>query len=532
MPRSQGHRSYRWLVALGVALATIAGCAANPASQAPSGGSGAPTPAPSGSSKSIAVCLNADVTTLDVRVQTILNVRSVQGNIQDYPVQLRGEGDNLVVEPWLVTSWQVVDPLTWRLKLREGVLFHNGEPFNAEAFKYSIELQKAVETGIRNYVIGIKEVKVVDTYTVDLVTAAPSPLTIPNLSAIYIYPPKYTEEVGKGFSDHPIGTGPFVFGEWVKGDHITLTANTKYWNTDLWPAGPPVSQVTYRFCPDTTTKLAMLQRGEVQLIDNVQAEQIATIEADAKLKIYKAPGYKRIYLLIYARPEAGPLANPKVRMALNLAIDRDAIVSGLFNGLAVKYGGHTHTGLPCKNPDLKPYARDLDAARKLLTEAGVGSGFTVDLFTPVGAFPKDRDVTQAVAAQLAEVGIKANITTLEFNDYSTRLNKGTLTGLSLARRTTNTGDPTDSYRFNMSSKAPFNYIPDEKFDRLFEETETMTDVAARCAKLRDEVEPYLVNEVVPEVQLYDLVDVFGLSADLAWTPVNRRENLDLRGLHP
>jgi peptide/nickel transport system substrate-binding protein len=518
--------SHRFVaIALAMVVMVTACTAAPPTGTTPTASGAAAARQPS----SVTACISSDVTTLDTRVQTILNVRTILGNILDYPIQLANEGENLVLKPHLVQTWTNRDPLTWRLTLKQGVKFSNGEPFNAEAFKFSIDAQKITTATMKFYLGNIKEVKVIDDFTVDLITTTPSPLTIPNLVQVYIYPPKYTQESGAKFGEAPVGTGPFKFVEWIKGDHVTLEANKEYWDTKTWPKGPPIDKLTFKFCPDPTTRIAMLQRGEVDLIDNVDPDQIATIQGNSNLKIYSASGYKRIYLNIYARPgEVKPLDDVRVRRALNYAVDKASIARNLLGSNATPYTGYTHTGLACKNTSLQPFAFDQARARTLLTEAGYPTGFTVDLFTTTGAFPKDRDLAQAVAAQFSQVGIKANIVPLEFADYSTRIANGNMKGLAVARRTTNTGDPADQFRFQIWRNAGFDYIPDSKFDQMFEATEIVTD-ASRCDMLKA-VEAYIWNDMVPQVALYDLVDVFGLNAKLNWIPVNRRENVDLRGL--
>jgi peptide/nickel transport system substrate-binding protein len=520
-------RSSNRFVAFALTLVVMAtACTGTaPTTTIPTGSTAAVTTQPS----NVSVCISSDVTTLDTRVQTILNVRTILGNILDYPIQLANEGENLVLKPHLVQTWTNRDPNTWRLTLKTGVKFSNGEPFNAEAFKFSIDTQKNTTATMKFYLGNIKEVKVIDDSTVDLVTTTPSPLTIPNLVQVYIYPPKYTTDSGAKFGEAPIGTGPFKFVEWIKGDHVTLEANKDYWDTKTWPKGPPIDKLTFRFCPDPTTRLAQLQRGEVDLIDNVDPDQITTIQGNTNLKIYSAPGYKRIYLNIYARPgEVKPLDDVRVRRALNYAVDKVAIAKSLLGNNATPYAGYTHVGLTCRNTTLQPFTFDQAKAKSLLAEAGYPNGFSVDLFTTTGAFPKDRDLAQAVAAQYAQVGIKANIVPLEFADYSTRIANGNVKGLAVARRTTNTGDPADQFRFQIWRNAGFDYIPDSKFDAMFEATETVTD-SSRCDMLKN-VEAYIWNDMVPQVALYDLVDVFGLNAKLRWIPINRRENIDLRGL--
>lgn len=479
--------------------------------------------------KNITVCLPADVTTLDIRVQTTRNLRSIVGNIHDSLIATWGPKLELV--PQLATSWEYIDPLTLRLKLRNGVTFTNGEAFNAQAVKYSIESQQGGKGTVRTYLSEIKEVRVVDDYTVDLITHKPSAILVRNLTAALIYPPKYGQEMGDKFSENPIGTGPFKFVEWVRGDHVTLEANREYWNTSLWDGPPPVDQVMFKVCSEVSTRLAMLQQQEADLIDNILPEMVPQIDNQTNTRTVSFPGYKRIFLHIDARAgSAPPLDDVRVRQALNYAIDRDLIIKSLLSGYAKPYTGFVHPGFLSQHKDVQPYRYDPDLAKKLLAEAGVTNGFEVNLYTPVGTYLKDKEVCEAIQAQLDMIGVKVNLVPMEFADYISKLINRELKGLSLDRRLVNTGDPVDGYLYMLYSKGGVPYISDPVFDKMLEEANTTADATKRIELISNTIEPYVWNKMVSEVALYDITDIYGLSSEIVWHPVNLQEQIDLRGL--
>lgn len=486
-------------------------------------------PVRDGARRPVVVCLYADVTTLDIRVQTTRNLRSIAGNIHDTLIGLHGP--NLTLAPELATSWDRLDALTWRLHLRRGVSFTNGEPFTAAAVKYSIESQAASRGSVHTYLSNVATVRIVDEFTVDLVTREPDAMTLRNLTAVYVYPPEYGRTAGTAFSSRPIGTGPFTFVDWKKGESVTLQANRRYWNTSLWREGPPLDTVVFRVCPDPSTRLAMLLSGEVDLVDNLSPDMLARLKGQPHVRVTSFPGYKRMFLHVDARPgSAPPLDDVRVRRALNYAIDRNAIIETLLSGQAAPYTHFIQEGLTDAPEPLAAYGLDRARAKALLAEAGAGGGFSVDLFTPAGAYMKDKEAAEAIQAQLAEVGVRVRVVPLEYGDYVNRHSKLQLKGLTLNRRMASTGDPTDGYLYMLASGGGAPYIPNAHFDRLLSTANRLLDPAARSQYLARTVEPFVWNDLVPEVSLYDLVDSFALSDRLIWHPVNRQEQIDLRGL--
>lgn len=479
-------------------------------------------PQTSAQQSTITVVWSSDVPTLDVANLATYSVRTIQGNISDTLFHL---DKKMKIVPSLALSWESINPTTWRIRLRKGVRFHNGEPFDANAVKFSLERAAAPRSAVGFYVRQIQEVKVVDDSTVDIVTKTPNPLTIPNLVMIYIVPPKYVDQAGDAFGSQPVGTGPFRFVQWRKGDSVVLAANRQYWG-----GAPKVDRVVIRFVPEATTRVAMLLKGEADLIVDVPPELASVVARGANSKLLRVLGFRRIYLSIDGRPGSSPpFDNPKVRQALVFAIDRQSIIKNILLVHAKAYGGYTNHDHPGVDPALVPPPYDPERAKKLLSEAGFPNGFETTITTPVGAFPKDKEIAQAIADQLAKIGVRAKVETLEFGDYSRRFVGRQLKGLVFARRGGNTGDPADHYLFFLTCNAPANYLCDQKLDEEFEKMQATLDMPERYAMFKKS-ESYLVNQLVPEVPLFDLEDLYGLSKRLDWEPANPREFIDLRGI--
>ena len=187
--------------------------------------------------------------------------------------------------PGLAVSWKALDDVTWQFKLREGVKFHNGEPFNAQAVKFTIDrvLDPKAKAPTISYIRTIDHVTVVDDYTVNVVTKKPDPLVPTRMSRYptYIVPPAYIAKVGKdAFAQKPVGTGPYKFGEWVRDDHITLLANQEYWR-----GAPVVKKVTWRPIPESASRVAALMAGEVDIIDTLPVDQIKILEKNPQTKV-------------------------------------------------------------------------------------------------------------------------------------------------------------------------------------------------------------------------------------------------------
>jgi peptide/nickel transport system substrate-binding protein len=318
------------------------------------------------------------------------------------------------IVPGLALSWTVVDTATLEFILREGVTFHNGEPFTADSVKFSVERMLAEEEAPnRGKFTAIDGVEIVDDYTVRLLLNRPDGTLFDSLtSRLAMLPPQYFEEVGaEGFAAAPVGTGPFTFVEWMPDDHVTLAANEGYWEGS-YKGKAMVDTVVFRPIPEEATRAAELEAGGVQIIQDVFPDQIDNLEA-AGLVVVADEAFQLQYVLFVTDDETLPTYDVKVRQALNYAVDADAIIENLLAGIGSHIASPIGPGYLGYNPDVTPYPYDPDKARELLAEAGYADGFETQMDVS-----QRTDALEAVTGYLAEVGVDATIQEYELGQFN------------------------------------------------------------------------------------------------------------------
>ncbi len=373
-----------------------------------------PVPAPPEPEGTLTMALSTFPNSID-RIQAAeRQAANASTQLWDSLVWVNEEG---VIEPALAESYEISEDGTeYMFHLREDVVFHNGEPFNADSvlltwerganagYEYSYYLQRAVS------------VEKIDDYTVKITTPEPDALFL-RLMADYwaMIPPKYYEEVGEeGFLEHPIGTGPFMFVEWVKGDHITMEANPNYWREGQ----PKVKTLIFRPIPESATRVAAIQTGEVDVVGRLSSEEAQSLLGVPNVKVIRYPS-TRIYYIAFNNLTTGvgqPTEDPLVRQAMNYAVDVDAIVDALFEGFGQRASGYVAAG-EMGFGAVDPFPYDPDEARDLLTEAGYPDGFEMDFACPSGAYIFFEQVCEAVQGYLLDVGIETNLEFMESGQY-------------------------------------------------------------------------------------------------------------------
>ena len=324
--------------------------------------------------------------------------------------------DDGIIEPALAEGWEVSDDGTeYTFTLRQGVTFHNGEPFNADAVVFSWERGKDGGFTYSNYWQRALDVEKIDDYTVVAKTENIDALFLATLADNWaIIPPGYFEEVGQqGFEESPVGTGPFVFVEWVKGDRIVMKANLDYWR-----GAPKIETVIFRPIPESSTRVAAIQTGEVDIVHRLSSEEAQTLLGVPNVTVIKYP-QARIYYIAFNNLTTGigqPTEDARVRIAMNHAVDMEAIIDSLFDGFAKPAIGFVAT------PELGydnagPFGYDPDTAKALLAEAGYADGFAIDMACPAGAYTHFEEVCEAVAGYLGEVGIDVDLEIMESGHY-------------------------------------------------------------------------------------------------------------------
>jgi peptide/nickel transport system substrate-binding protein len=322
------------------------------------------------------------------------------------------------LEPQLATSWTLgPDRRTWTFKLRRGVRFHNGEPFDARSVKTSFDTMMALRppspTAAR--VSLVDRVVIVDRNTVKFITKVPWPLAPQNISEIVMLPAKALETVGnKGLAQNPIGTGPFRFVEWDKGDHVTLEAFPGYWGPK-----PNLKKLVFRFYPETSSRIAALQSGQVQLAHKVPPDTAKRLRSGG-MKIGSAPAGTGIVLVMMQLPTPSPFANLALRQALNHATDKATLLKALLQGYGRVLNGQP-VGQDCYgfNPALRPTPYNPERAKRLLDTAGYDGG-KITFWATDAFFIKQLDVAQAINQQYHEIGIKTELRTLDGSTFLRR----------------------------------------------------------------------------------------------------------------
>jgi peptide/nickel transport system substrate-binding protein len=311
------------------------------------------------------------------------------------------------VGPGLAVSWRNIDDATWEVKLRQNVKFHDGSRFTAGDVKATFDrvLNPENKLTARGNHTKIKGVEVVDDYTVRFKTDGPYPLFVERLSAQVMQSEKAIKEKGhEWMQENPVGTGPYKLVKWnKKQDHLMVR------NDDYWGPKPAFKHVRVRIIPEQATQIAELMSGGVDVIKAVPPDQMDVINKSGAARTSTSPILRTAMLQLDQAGRTGknPFQDKRVRQAANLAVDMDAIIKHVLNGLGDRTATTINPMAFGFDPSVKPYKQDVAAAKKLLAEAGYPSGFEVGFLTTAPIVePALPQTSEAISADLAKVGIK------------------------------------------------------------------------------------------------------------------------------
>jgi peptide/nickel transport system substrate-binding protein len=327
--------------------------------------------------------------------------------------------DDMELMPVLAESWEQVEPTTLQLNLRQGIMFTNGEELTSEAVKFSYEKVLDEEHGAlwRGMIASIVDIETPDDYTVLLNTGEPNRALLRNLTLVGIMTEGIFDEIGGDWATNAVGTGPYTFVEFRPAERLILERNDDYWGD-----APLTRRLDIRVITETGTRVSALQTGEVLVVNNVPPDQVDRIESDPNLTIMSTPTARIVYLGF--RVDREPFDDVRVRQAINYAVNQDEIVQGLFLGLTDAADGPLAPMVFGAKNDLGPWPYDPDMARQLLEEAGVAEGQRIVLGTPDGRYIQDRQVSEAVAGYLAEVGFDVDFRAAEFGEFQNEVLRG------------------------------------------------------------------------------------------------------------
>jgi peptide/nickel transport system substrate-binding protein len=315
---------------------------------------------------------------------------------------------SMKVGPSLATGWKSLDDTTWEVTLRKGVRFHDGSPFTARDVKATFDrvLDPAKKMTARGNHAKIKSVEIVDDHTVRFKTDGPYPLFVERLTAQVMQSEKVIREKGHDWmQENPVGTGPYKLVKWVRKQEHLLVRNDDYWGPK-----PAFKYARIRIIPEMATEIAELISGGVDIIKAVPPDQMDVIGKSGVARTSSAPILRTAFLQLDQAGRSGP--NPfqdrRVRQAANLAVDADAIIKHVLNGLGDRVATAVNPMAFGFDPGIKPYKQDLGRAKKLLAEAGFPNGIDVRFLTTApNVEPGVTQTNEAIVADLAKVGIRA-----------------------------------------------------------------------------------------------------------------------------
>lgn len=409
--------------------------------------------------------------------------------------------EKLNIVPQLALSYETsADGKEMTIKLRPGVKFHDGEPFDAEAAKFSLERHMTLPTSFRkSELASVDHVEVIDPLTIKLVLKTPYSPLIAQLTdrAGMMVSPKAAKEEGDKFGLHPVCAGPYKFVERVQQDRMVFEKFADYWNKD----NVFIDRIVYLPIVDATVRLANLKSGGLDLIERVLATDIKDVKADPKLVLSTAPelGYLGLTINIANDKAKGPLSQSvKVRQALDLAIDREALNQVVFNGEFTPGNQWVSPTHPYYQKAFPVRGADAAKAKALLQEAGVTLPVTVDYMVPKGS--EYEAVAQVVQSMAAEAGFDVKIRVVEFATTFKQAQSGEFQVFQI--NWSGRIDPDGNSYIFMHSKAPQNDggYSNPETDKLMEDARLVSDPAARKA-IYEKLTKILLNDE-PIIYLY------------------------------
>ncbi len=383
----------------------------------------------------VSIGLQAAITSMDPHYHNLSPNNSMMLHVFE---GLIARDENQKLTPALAVSWKAIDDLTWEFKLRKNVRFHDGSLFSADDVVASLKRAPNVANSPSSFATFVKpivDVKLVDAYTIVFKTATPNVLLPSDLASVMIINKNVekstTEEFNSGRA--AIGTGPYKFGEYVPNQRVLFKANYGYWRGE-----EPWDKITFKMLTNPAARVAAILSGDVQLIETVPTADIAKMATDKKLSLVDKVSNRVIYVHMNQSTEKSPpfvtskdgkpldrnpFRDARVRKALSMAVNRDAIVSRVMEGKAVAAAQLLPDFFYGTSKKLKPMKFDPEGAKKLLAEAGFPNGFAMTIHGPNNRYINDAGIAQALAQMYTRIGIDTKVETMPSSVYFTRATK-------------------------------------------------------------------------------------------------------------
>ena len=457
----------------------------------------------------VTIDLPVEPTTLDPALTYDANGWSVIHSLYDSLVAYDTNG---TLQPLLAESWDVSDPLALTFRLRPDVTFHDGSQLTAADVVATIAHMQDPETASQaasNFAV-VTATEAVDDLTVRLTLAAPAPYLLAQIAAYLAIVPTSAVATGTDLSSAPVGTGPYRFDGWDRGQELRLVANPDYASGALkgWPLAETAS---FRFVNDPSTRVADLLSERAGIVRDVTVDDVATVDESDTATIVVAPVSGLLFVRIAT--DTAPFDDPRVRRALNLAVDVDGIVATLVGGSGQRLATLLDRTSLGHEPSLPPYAYDPDRAIELLTEAGLGGGFETTLEVTTS---DSQVIAQAIAGQLAMVGITVTVKVIERSEFDATYAEPTAAPLRMVTWTP-MFDPYSLLGLVVASDGFLSRYANPAADALIATGATATDPADRADAYRQL--GTLLHDDPPAIFLYNLTSRYGVANTVSgWQP--------------
>jgi len=460
--------------------------------------------------RDVTIAQGIDAEFLDVQMTNNIVTLIINGSIYD---TLLTRDKSLAIQPRLATSYKLVGDRMWEVKLRQGVKFHNGEPFDAEAVKFSVErIQRPdFKSPQKGWFSTIERVEIVDAATVRFHTKVPDPAMPARMTLMYQMAPKYVAQVGDVQANlKPVGTGPFKFVEWQKNERIVVEANDAHWT-----GKPAVRRATWRPIPELGARIAALQTGQADLIVNVPPDQLPMLAATKSVRVEKIPSCRIISFQI-AQIKGGPLADKRVRQALNYAVDMQGILDAVLLGNGKRINSWMPPNVWGHDPSIPFYEYDPTKAKELLAAAGQ-TNLTLTLQAPNGRWAMDKDIAQAVAGQLTENGIKTNVKIIgEWGAYVRSILDHKTEDIAMAGWCLPSLEPDHWVTPNLKTGEAVSQYSNPEVDKLMDQARAEMNPDKRKQLYSQLLR--VIRDEAPYIFGYQQMDIYGVNKRLKWTP--------------
>ncbi len=468
----------------------------------------------------LVIAQSGDISKFDPHLSTALWDIAVTFNLFDNLTSRHPDGK---LYPGVASEWKLLNPTTWQFKLRPGVKFHNGDPLSSADVKFSIE--RAMNPNVKGSLVRtvfttVERIEASDAQTLNLHTQQPDPL-LPARLGFYggqIMPKRYFEAVdGDAFNAKPIGSGPVKFVEWIKDERVVLDANRDYWGGKI-----DANRVIFRPIPETVPRIAALLRGEVDIITKIPPDDVERVAKNATTKV-EGVLYGGLYVL-GVNSKIPPLDNPKVKQALSLAIDREAIVKELWRGQGIVPSGPIAKGDNHFDESLPPLKYDPNLAKQRLKEGGY-KGEEIVIETTSGLLSNDQAMSEAIGAMWRDVGVNSKIEVIETSVRVQKNRDKSFKGVWWSDPTSALGDPDGMMWRLLGPGGIMDYWRNPRFDELGSAARFSVDEKIRGQAYQEMTK--ILLEYLPWIPVIQPVDSYGLQKYVDWKP-NPNQSIEVR----